>query len=479
MSYSTCLPGRRSDFALDIQQLPADAQALVCSLASTPSRPSHLLLARVSKAWGAVAAEHFHTNGCSVELVLPCDIERLREHEKQAAKRLLLLAKWLQQDGQFVTSLAIEPKGTAVQHGHCWFQGHHTVANILTAIQALAEERGVLRLQQLSVPALGASTCEGICKALSGCGQLRALRLGSTSGSSAMDYLGNHGGRMLAMALRQLQQLTSLSLHCGSCGSDDYYDAQDHMNTFISALPSRLVALELRYVLPGEYFEGAGLHTTSLRHLVALQQLRLMDVVCSSSTAGPAHDLAPLTALTSLSMDVALRPGNEALLSVPNLVQLSTVYGFEAGMEALAGKASLRSLSFTFLKESAAALAQMTQLTQLSVQVPLGAKGCDQPVPTSTQMCAQALSSLTGLRSLAVQPEVLQQVQMSAMSALQHLTVDLRQSHYTPEQVEGLLLGLPPSLEVEVVQACPVVRPVARRHGGSVPQVAVIWGDSD
>jgi hypothetical protein len=299
----------------------------------------------------------------------------------------------------------------------------------------------------------------------------------------------------LGPALQQLTQLTSLTLDFGDHG----YPVHDlNLADVIGDLPCSLEA----FTLLGAVQQFSSFYVDCLTHLVALKQLTLPEIACGCSNPDAARDLlAALTALTYLDYPRVLlhESGAEVLLALPNLVQVHAgvcgPWGARA-LKVLAGTSTLRSLSIQELEmhtteqwvwqlpevvwgeeleDNAAALARLNQLTHLHVLVRPGFH----EHATQSQMLGQALSSLTGLRSLAVEPEVLQCVQMSALTALQQLTVDIQRSQLTPEQLERLLGRLPAALEVkrmsvaiaQPLQANPVPpQPQQQQEGDPAPE---------
>jgi hypothetical protein len=155
-----------------------------------------------------------------------------------------------------------------------------------------------------------------------------------------------------------------------------------HLDGFYGRLPASLIVLHTSYMrhwksgnpFPCEVY----LHTTSLQHLVALQQLALPDNLQVTHPAGDAspNPLTALTALTYLRYAQALSLG-AAVLALPNLVELCCPYPFgeaEPGhLVTLAAAApGLRSLEchlgYEEEEEAADALEQLRQLTHLALQ---------------------------------------------------------------------------------------------------------------
>lgn len=269
----------------------------------------------------------------------------------------------------------------------------------------------------------------------------------------------------LAAALQQLTQLTTLHLNFGTfeCGFGDEEMAKVDVNHLFQALPSSLAVLNMGCRYSDPRGSRPNLHTTSLRHLVSLQHLTLPHVVVTSSGDAGA-DLAPLTALTYLEKTRALEPAGRALLAAPNLVSVDAGWCGAAGLQDLAGSRTLRSLFCAMgprvTDAEAAALAQLTQLTHLGFLVDDGDRRMP---PADTLTWLTALSSLTGLRSLKVEPEVLDQLDLRPLTALTKLAIDMYWSQYSQEELRDRVCRL---------HAAPRLITVWNRHvcrGGAAP----------
>jgi hypothetical protein len=358
--------------ALDFAQLPNEAQALVCSLASTPSCPSYMLLARVSKSWGQAAAQHLQLNGASVALELVDTPQRQRQRQEQ---RLASLEAWLRQYGHLATSMSI----TETYHGPHNAQNvvgrGEVVADILDAVAAAGSWSGSLRLSKLRVPVAGSVKPSAIVPALSGCHQLRELQLDANWSNNGVHYSEYLEG-VLPAALQQQKHLTKLILHLGVVKKRLGSAATVSADEFFASLPPCLEVLELDSKVAYERHPTCSfrLCISSLQHLVALRELAVPNRVLVECRKEGAM-LDALTALTHISCTRVLREQGAALLEAPNLASIKT--GFVTGpcLHALAGRTALRSLSCCVDEDGgddaavAVALAQLTMLTHLVVRM--------------------------------------------------------------------------------------------------------------
>jgi hypothetical protein len=256
----------------------------------------------------------------------------------------------------------------------------------------------------------------------------------------------------------------------------DYYGSKGHVSvdSFVAALPKSLQ--QLVFIDKGARSKGRVIqfHTSSLQHLSALEVALLPDHTCvtgsthnssgSSSSSGSAmhghgtgsspNSLAALTALTLLTCGTALRRDGCPLLAAPNLVELKAGAAMPQHLEGLADKKSLRYLSCILspccYTQQAAALTKLTQLTGLAVscydvdddvlkmeaQWPpaFNEDHEDQELRGSDLMEAAeeewgaALSGLTGLQKLRVEPKLFWEIDLGALTALTRIGVDYRSS---------------------------------------------------
>jgi hypothetical protein len=385
-------------------------------------------------------------------------------------KRVEALDKWLRQQGHAVTTLSVSHSSTP---GFYVAGRSHGVSSILEALAAAGQRPGGLRLQQLRVPAIGLPTPACLARALSGCHQLQQLQLDPDCGLGRMgshDYL----DRNLCMALQQLSRLTELRLYGGY---DLGTSSLAQMDPLFMSLPSSLVVLDM------DVRAKASLSTSSLQHLGALQHLTLpFDV--SLTDANPSQVLRQLTALTYLNCQEAINNGQQLLAAAPNLVELYAFWAPGERLRGLSTHTALRSLSCVLdAADSLAgpeALAQLTQLTALKVR-PWPA--LDNVAVIHRAAWGAALSGLTGLHSLALQPLLLDHVNLGALTALTRLEVNLKApggSWYGAWYQDRLLPVLGPARH-RLQQVVLVGVPVAEQHvgGGAVLNpAAVAFGDT-
>lgn len=486
MSGSSATPGQASSRSFHFDQLPNEAQALVCSLAATPGCPAHVLLACVKRNWGAAAAEFFTSDAASITLELSCDSSSPVEQKRREVQRLSSLSAWLRRYGPSLNKLAVtlpEDEDESEQYVLGRGQG---VTGILEALAAAGKRLGALPLQQLHVPGVGGAPPATITSALSACPQLRQLQLGYTCGPEPIApdkyLLGD-----LPAALQRLSHLTLLDFAIGGFKWDPSRRGCGCLDGFFEGLPRSLVNLKVKFIHSSFPFPFYMVKPNSLQHLVALKRLTLPEGVHVTSQEPPDQSLAALTALTRLEYDRALVDYNKALLTPPNLVEIWTHYAEPQQLLALHPMAALRTLDLTVLLDDAddsgpAALAQLTQLTQLWLLVNEGAEHPDAPPAAAAGAAAgpdaaapaaevegagapaaeeegagapaaaaavatawgTAMSSLTGLQRLAVEPGMLPRMDFAALTALTKLVVrtDWFAEAYTQQRLEQLLGGL-------------------------------------
>lgn len=434
--------------ALDFSQLPNKAQALICSLASTPTCPSYMLLARVSKSWGQAAAQHLQLNGASVGLQLAGSPQgkppQQRQHEEQ---RLASLETWLRQYGHLATSLRITDSYQGPYQAHYVVGRGEAIAEILDALAAAGSWSGGMRLQQLQLPAVGSIKPSAIAVALSGCHQLRELQLHANWSTNEVHYSDYLEGDLPA-ALQQLQQLKVLRMHLGVIKMQLASATTVSADNFFACLPPSLEVLELESKdayqrMPSCAFR---LCISSLQHLVALRELLLPSRVHAECTKEGAT-LSALTALTHIHCMGVRQAWVEALLAAPNLIHLTTGCMESPGLHRLADKTSLRILwCFAPMDGDdavvAVALAQLTMLTELVVRMDYR----QEPAPDGAAW-AQALSALTGLRSLSMEAVLLQQADVAALTTLTELQMEASwgEPYFAAFCMEKVLRGLTPA----------------------------------
>jgi hypothetical protein len=431
--------------ALDFEQLPDEAQSIICSLASTPSCPTHALLALVSKKWDAIAAQHFQLDGAGVALQLSCSTSSTTEQKRREVERLVGLAMWLQRRGPRVNTLDVHIHPFRPQEQQHFVLGRgHGITGILEALAAAGKRPGGLRLQQLRLPALGCTPPSTICQALSSCQQLKALQLDYVCAAGTVDATSYLSGD-LCTALQQLTQLTSLHL---SVGKFKQKPGAVRLHELFQALPSSTQDLGLDFIQERSCNIPFILDTNSMSRLTALRHLGLPGSV-SIDSEDASGDLEPLTALTSLAFPGAVDNRGKPLLALPCLAQVSGHAAHLQCLQLLAVKPTLRHLACDLVPGPhddtpafAAALKRLTQLTGLS----LGTLAV--PAPARVAVGA-VVASLTGLQSLTLQPVVLERVPMAALTALTHVAIDARRSGldkaYGPQRIKKLLRKLAPA----------------------------------
>jgi hypothetical protein len=447
----------RDRSTLALERLPDKAQSIVCSLASTPSCPAHLLLARVSKTWAAEGARHLQLDGARIELKLSCIPDSPYEQQEKEEQRLQGLADWLHQNGHLLNKLHIEPKPPQQQEDTYVLEACQAMPEVVAALAAAGRRRGGLRLQQLRLPAVPGTSMVTLCRALTGCSQLRALHL-ANSYSGQSNKCSWQTCLKLPAALEQLTQLTSLRLEGGLFRYlDSMRQSVDHI---LQRLPGSLVVLEVRGDYPDWEPAIVSLRTSSLQHLVSLRRLTLPDdttVMCGSSESS--NPLTGLTALTYLKCSRSTTTRGAPLLAPPNLVDLRAGDALPDPLETVSRKAALRSLTIILSpyihRSLAQPLKQLTRLTRLSVYAEDEDSDSDDDAEEEEQSRAhqaaaewgRALASLTGLHWLRVEPLLLSNMDISPLTALTRLTIHSTRdrSWHTQNQMATLLCSLAPA----------------------------------
>jgi hypothetical protein len=430
--------------ALDFPQLPNKAQALICSLASAPSCPSYMLLARVSKSWGQAAAQHLQLNGVSVGLQLVFTQQQQRQHQEQ---RLASLETWLRQHGHLATSLSIEASDYGPPHPEYVVARGEAVAEIMDALAAAGSWSSGLPLQLLVLPVMGSISPTAIAVALSACHQLRELQLDANWSTNEVHYSAYLEGALPA-ALQKLEHLTSLTLELGVLKEQLGSAATVLADDLFACLPPRLEHMELIgkracVRLPMWSFS---LCISSLQHLVALKRLALPSrarIECRAEGA----TLAPLTALTHVKFSRLLRQDGAQLLELPKLACIEAGFASAPGLHVLAGRTALSTLVCHAPVDGddaavAAALAQLTSLRELSVRVEP-----DTMTAPDEAAWAQVLAALTGLCYLGIEAVLLQQVDMAALTALTEIQVEVTwgDTYHGLYSIQRALRGLTPA----------------------------------
>jgi hypothetical protein len=173
----TCTPR----FSFSFEQLPDEAQSSICSQASTPEQPGHVLLASVSKSWAAAVTRLLQVDEISIEkhLVCACGVTADWSSYVSAigARQLDSLSTWLCTNRRAVTTLVINTLCTssgAWKEASGWVDG---VCSILQVLGAGQQPLGGLPLQRLCLPAVGGTPPTMIRRALAACPNLRELHL--------------------------------------------------------------------------------------------------------------------------------------------------------------------------------------------------------------------------------------------------------------------------------------------------------------
>jgi hypothetical protein len=425
------------------------------------------------------------------------------------------LATWLRQYGHLLNMFSItaqEPEGQQQQHD-AYLEACQIIPSIFDALAAAGGRSSGLRVRQLRLPAFPGTPVFTVCKALSACPHLQELRLANSySGATAPSSLSTF--MKLPAALQQLTQLTRLELEGGMFQYNGQIAAQG-VDGLFRALPSSLVKLKVHDKCQGCTTPAVHLCTSSLQHLVCLRDLELPQDTCvtdhgacddsrgdtsrgtintcSGGGASSSSPLGGLTALTALECATALRVTGSPLLALPNLVELWAGEAEPHLLEALPGKSALRLLAFVMClpqhQEQAAAVAQMTQLTALVLIGPdvdgdlpeewLDVEGevDELLVKGAMEEWGCILSTLTGLRRLVLEPPMLQEVDLAALTSLTHLSVELRycQPLHTQERMQELLNSLAPARGR--VQHVTLVGLPASLHDGCRAAVPAALGD--
>jgi hypothetical protein len=467
--------------AFPLEQLPDKVQSLVCSLASTPSCPGHILLSLVSKTWAEKASWWLQLDGASIVLELTCGRDSPVEQQDREEQRLVGLADWVLQHGHLLIKFSIQTKPPQEWVQEYVVEACQATPEVVAALAAAGRRPGGLqRLQQLRLPAFPGTPLPTICRAVSGCRHLRDLHLGNCYSNQTIKSSWRTHAK-LAAALQQLTQLTSLKLEGGLF---HYCDVRMHsIDIILTSLPSTLEVLQIEGHYPGPWVPHVQCSTSSLQHLVALRHLTLPDYThisssssSSSNVRGGSEDggqedsgdpLAALTALTYLDCFSAVKYQDAPLLALPNLVELRAGVAMPCHLETLANRAALRNLTVWLdphlhsHMQTADALEQLTNITALSlyVQDELPDMGLPHDIAEAAQLAAVALlaeaaaglgravATLTGLRQLRLQPLILSMVDLSSLTALTRLDVAglWREEWDNQEQVTALLQCLAPA----------------------------------
>jgi hypothetical protein len=467
-----------------LQLVPVKVLAPVFELACSSTVPAHLLLARVNKSLGAAAAEHLEKVGFSIALDLS-----IASSSRQQQRRVAFVT-WLRQKGHLLTGLDITIQNAEGSWGTDLMDIWNHIPDVMEALTAAAggQTGGLVRLQRLSLPALGVTPIPTMCDTLSVCRQLRHLDLGGSDHPQIIQGIthadGAAGGfrKRLPDALAALAQLTSLRLHAHVFA---YFQPSlpsspsstgDSLDALVTALPRGLLHLDLGGSQGSRW--PVSVCASSLRHLVHLQQLSLSCSIqltttsnsSNSSTGSSSRQASALTALTALtSLDyagalVSTPPpegphGGEGqgdaypLLYAPNLVALTTDRRADpAAMQLLASNAagSLRSLACCVAAgdgpSAGPALAQLTGLTSLELLLVHDGGGGWQE--DHVQAWGVTLLQLTRLRRLKVTAALLLHQDLAGFTALTHLHLDAvaarKDTMYTRDSLLELMGRLGP-----------------------------------
>jgi hypothetical protein len=165
------------------------------------------------------------------------------------------------------------------------------------------------------------------------------------------------------------------------------------------------------------------------------------DSDCMEEEDSYYNHLADLTTLTHLSCGSALQPRGAPLLEIPNLAELRAGHAHPQQMELLKGRPALRSLGCIFslpnAPDQARALEQVTQITGLGLVLQpeceedvavraMAGLGRLPPAEAAAERVGAALSTMTGLQRLRLEPEQLRLVDLSPLTALSAVAVMIR-----------------------------------------------------
>jgi hypothetical protein len=424
----------------------------------------------------------------------------------QQVDRLHSLADDLRQNGNDVVSLSIIGPAQHMVYEreemtHILDAAAQEMTHILDALAEAGQQPGGLPLEQLQLPVFGSCPVFYITPALSVCPRLHGLILldscsGQTTRASRQDL------DQLAAALRQLRQLKTLVVQgglfrylgepVGVLPADGIRVAGGvmggwNLDNLLGSLPSSLECCVIDDYNQRHNHRWFSFHSSSMRHLVALQRLVLPNrttvstevhhtggmadppaASSSSSSArgaagGPCHHptssssrgevaadsprmgvepshhnhLADLSAVTYLACGSALHPTGRRLLAFPNLVELRAGHADDVLLGFLAKKPSLRSLGclldYSRCFDQADALSALTQLTGLGLvlqqphQVETYHAGAFQGAPPvqagAAERLGAAVSTMTGLQKLRLEPDQLVLVEPSPLTALSSVDV--------------------------------------------------------
>jgi hypothetical protein len=408
----------------------------------------------------------------SIELELCCGPWSPFQQSQREEQRLKSLAQWVRRWGHGLNKISLPVQVSQIRCGFvtCELEAAPAIPRVMEALAAAGQEPGGLQLHQLRVPALGGTPIPAICRTLSVCPQLRELHL-DNSFSSRYITSSWPSDMELPATLQQLTQLTCLRLAGSLFKYNSQYFGSHGPDDLFRSLPSSLVVLEVDSYTPRGTVRHMDMSSSSLQHLVSLKQLALpehisrfdRDAVGDGPGGGPNH-LTVLTALTHLVFEDAVSCAGRSLLAAPNLVKVEAEEADAEYLHVLAAKPALRSLHVRLdihsSLDTAPALQQLTQLTGLGLvtgKEPIW--DFEEPFEDIDEEVALrewggALSSLTGLRWLGVQHELLEQVDLTALTALTSLRVTCDTPSTCGSGVLSVLRGLSPAhgqlLEVEL-----------------------------
>jgi hypothetical protein len=261
-------------------------------------------------------------------------------------------------------------------------------------------------------------------------------------------------------ALQQLTQLTFLRLNLGelqrppAAGAAHPYQkvTVDHP---VHSLPSSLEVLDL--AVSSTCSVALDLSWASLQHMVALRQL-ILPRGLRFSRSSDGHQLSPWTSVTYLDYEGSVHYNRDPLLRAhPNIVELWG--GVVEDIDQLAVLNTLTALKSLGCMpdgsaECAAILAELTQLTSLALWMGFA----DAEWVVTPDGYGHAVGLMTGLRSLAIEPEMLELADATALTALTRLELSMAREEgdqYTPERLQQMLQRVAPAhgqlREVQVV----------------------------